>query len=70
LSGVASEVILDKENAIVVPFVNHNAIFKAFIELTSNDDLREKLIANGKKMVNEKFQFETYLKKLIDLYEK
>lgn len=70
LSGVATEVIVDKENAIVVPFVNHNAIFKAFIELTSNDDLREKLIANGKKMVNEKFLFETYLKKLIDLYEK
>lgn len=70
LSGVATEVIVDKENALVVPFEDHNAIFKAFIELISNDDLREKLIANGKKMVNEKFQFETYLQKLIDLYEK
>lgn len=70
LSGVASEVISDRENAIVVPFANDNAIFNGLKEISSNTELRNKLITNGKKMVKQNFQFDTYLQKLIDLYKK
>lgn len=70
LSGVASEVIIDKENALVVPFADDNAIFNGLKEIHSNSELRKKLISNGKKMVNQNFQFDTYLQKLIDLYKK
>jgi len=68
LSGIANEFIVDKENALVVPYKDSNAIYEATKKLIENKDLQEKLIENGIQSVKQ-FNFENYINKLIKIYE-
>jgi glycosyltransferase involved in cell wall biosynthesis len=67
LSGIAPDFIVDRENALVVPFKNSEAIYKAMRALLSDPELQKKLFTNGKKTV-EAFALENMISKLNSLY--
>ena len=68
LSGVAQEFIVHEENALVVPFKDSNAIYKAMLRLLNDLSLREKLSAEGFQSVSRMFSFEDYIRNLQKLY--
>lgn len=68
LSGIAGDFIVDRENALVVPFLNSDAIYAALIELMADTSLKEKITANGRTIVQEKFNLGVMVKKLEELY--
>ena len=67
LSGIANEIIIDKENALVVPHQNTESIFQAIKTLLSDEQLCEYLVSNGKKTANE-FSIENKIIALENLY--
>lgn len=68
LSGIAHEFIIDRENALVVPYKDSKAIYQAIITLLSDKTLANKLIINGKKDVFSKFNLNKMISKLEELY--
>lgn len=68
LSGIAREFVTEK-NAIIVPFKNEISIFEAIKEILNDQPDTEKKIKQGKSDVFEKFGLDTYIKKLIILYD-
>jgi len=68
LSGIASEFVIDEENALVVPFKDSKAIYEAFIRLLNEPLLCENLINHGKQSMNLLFSFDTYIQNLQKLY--
>ncbi len=68
LSGVAAEFIKDRENAMVVPFKNSDAIYDAMIELLENPSLRERLKLAGIKDVRNNFTLQNMIRQLEMLY--
>lgn len=69
LSGIASDYIRDKENALVVPYKNSQAIYEALTVLHHQPDLRKQLIQNGLKDVGQRFTFGQSLNRLCHLYD-
>lgn len=67
LSGIAKEFIEDGKNAMVVPFKDSKTIKNAILELMENENLRSKLIKNGKENVKQ-FNLNTFIHKLEMLY--
>ena len=67
LSGIAHEFIVDGENALVVDYKNSNAITNAITRVFHDDPLRQCLIDNGKKSV-EQFSIQTMISHLSKLY--
>lgn len=55
LSGVASEFVRDRENALVVPYCDSDAIYHAMKLIMSDDGLRKKVIQQGAKDVADRF---------------
>ena len=70
MSGIANEFIIDRENALVVPYQDLDAIYDAIIELINNPELSNKIINNGKRDVKKLFQLNHMINKLEDLYSK
>jgi glycosyltransferase involved in cell wall biosynthesis len=70
LSGIAREFITGKENALVVPFKNAEAIHQAILQLLNDPVLQEKLKRNGPESVRELFNFERYIAQLKMLYSR
>lgn len=68
LSGIANDIIIDKENALVVPFRDSDAIHKSMLSLLQNQPLREKIVRQGKKDVLEMFDIKELGKNLDQLY--
>lgn len=68
LSGVAREFISDRENALVVPFENSEAISKAIIEILENKELVKSITKKGYSDVSKLFDFSVYINQLIQLY--
>ena len=68
LSGVAPEFIENERNALVVDFQNSDQIRDAILKLLKDDDLRHRLIENGRNDVRQKFSLETMVEKLEKLY--
>ncbi len=67
LSGIAKEFIQHGKNALVVPFENSEAIFDALLRFMKDQNLRAKLIENGRKDV-EQFALNKMINKLEILY--
>lgn len=67
LSGIASEFIVDRNNALVVDFKNSIAIEAALKEILDNTELRNHLIQNGRKSV-QSFSLDQMVIKLEALY--
>lgn len=66
LSGIASEFIVDKKNALVVPFENSDEIYNSLIEIMENKVMVDNMILEGYENVLEKFN----LTDMIDKHEK
>lgn len=69
LSGVATEFIVDRRNALVVPFCNPDAIYNAMCELVENKALAKQLVVNGKADVKQ-FELSNMITQLENLYGK
>lgn len=69
LSGIANEFIIDKQNAVVVPYQSEEAIYKAILPLLTDKVLAEKLVSNGKKDVNTMFGIDKMILSLEKLYD-
>jgi glycosyltransferase involved in cell wall biosynthesis len=69
LSGIANDFIRDRENALVVPFKDSDAIYTALKELLTNHPLCETIIYKGRESVAKKFSIDTMILKLEALYE-
>lgn len=69
LSGIAPEFIINKENACVVNFKKPDEITSAITDLLTNEELRQKIIANGRLAVQQ-FSWENHILTLKKLYNK
>jgi glycosyltransferase involved in cell wall biosynthesis len=69
LSGIANEFIEDKKNALVVPHQNSEAIYNSITLLLENNDLRDKIVKNGKSDVWNRFSAEKMVNALDCLYK-
>ena len=67
LSGVANEYIIDKENALVVPYENSNGIVEAIYTLLENKQLQKKLVEKGRNSIQQ-FKLVNFIEKLEKLY--
>ena len=67
LSGIANDLIINEENAIVVPYKNSDEIYCALKKLLTDGELRDRIIRNGNVAV-QKFSFEKKYEKLKQLY--
>lgn len=67
LSGVANEYIEDNRNALVVDYNNSEQIEKAVFKLLNDKKLKNRLVEQGKKDVNQ-FKLASFISKLEDLY--
>lgn len=68
LSGIANDIVVDGENAIVVPYCDSDAIFNALSKLMSDKALREKLAERGRQDVIERFSGSRLASRLDALY--
>lgn len=69
LSGVATEFIVHEENALVVEFKDSESIYNALERLLSDQNLRSRLMTNGKKSV-KKLELEGMVRALENLYSR
>ena len=67
LSGVAPEFIEDRKNAIVVGFKNSDEILRGIQFLLEDQELREKIIINGKASLSQ-FRIDVFINELMQLY--
>lgn len=67
LSGVANEFIINKENALVVPYKNSNEITESIFTLLGNEQLQKALVENGRKSIQQ-FKLVNFIEKLEKLY--
>ncbi|HLG33691.1 MAG TPA: glycosyltransferase family 4 protein [Bacteroidia bacterium] len=68
LSGIANEFIIDRQNALVVPYKNSEAVYYAIQELLTDSELASELLENGKKGLEEKFSLHNMISSLEELY--
>jgi glycosyltransferase involved in cell wall biosynthesis len=68
ISGIANDFIEDGKNAIVVPYMDAEALYVALKKLIENPPLKEKIIEQGRKDVLHLFQFSDMMKKTEALY--
>lgn len=67
MSGIAHEFIKDKENALVVPYKDSDAIYDTMLEILKNNELRNKIKENGKIVVKQ-FSLDRLIENLENLY--
>ncbi|HEY5826015.1 MAG TPA: glycosyltransferase, partial [Cyclobacteriaceae bacterium] len=68
ISGVAREFIVNESNALIVKYENSNEIFKGLIRILTNEDLRTRLIINGRLSVMRRFDLQVMINSLIKIY--
>ena len=68
LSGIAPDFITNEENALIVPFKDSDAIFKAMQRIVSDKKLQNRLRKEGLESVQKKFELSYMMKNLEDLY--
>jgi glycosyltransferase involved in cell wall biosynthesis len=67
--GAIPEVVTDKENAILVEPGDCEQIATSIVDLLLNDSLRKRLGANARKLVKEKYTWESVAKHTLAIYE-
>lgn len=70
LSGIANEYVVDGENAVVVKHDSSAAILEGLLRLEREPELRERLVANGRRSVAERFSLDKQVKELAAMYER
>jgi glycosyltransferase involved in cell wall biosynthesis len=68
LSGIAADLIVDGVNALVVPFADDEAIYKAMVRLADNAVLAKSLSDNGYETVKGPFALEKMIREYETLY--
>ncbi len=68
LSGIATEFIKDRENAIVVDYKNADEIYEGIRFVLNDPDLKKKLITNGRNDVIKQFDIVKMINSLEVLY--
>ena len=68
--GGASEAIINNEAGFLIESGDDSALAKRLIELLQNSDKAEKMGANGRKIIEEKFSLESQTEKTLSLYER
>ncbi len=66
-SGIGCEILKDQENALIVPYKDAEATYLAIRRILENNNLREKLIANGKLSIQD-FNLKSFISRLENLY--
>jgi len=69
LSGIASDFIIDDKNAIVVDYKNHQEILNGVLRLLKDPTLRDRIVIQGQRDVQQRFSIQTMVLKLEDLYQ-
>jgi len=67
-SGIATEIAIHEENALIVDFKNAEQITSSMIRLIENQDLRQKLVNNGANSIDDRFQLDTMINSFTKLY--
>jgi glycosyltransferase involved in cell wall biosynthesis len=67
LSGIANDFVRNEQNALVVDYENSDQIANAIQRLLSDNELKDRIIKNGKKSV-QKFDLPIMINKLERLY--
>ena len=67
LSGIANDFIKHEENALVVDYCNSDEIQVALHRLLNDNDLRQRVVENGKKSIQQ-FELNKFIAKLEKLY--
>ena len=67
--GGISKICTDRENALIVPPKDSEALAKAMLILIKNPDLRKKLGRNGRRLVEEKYSWDKITKKIERIYK-
>jgi len=68
--GGISEVIEDGKNGVIVPPSDADALGSAVLRLLSNSEIREKLGASARALVEKEYNLDTMGKKYNDLFHK
>lgn len=68
LSGVATEFVVDGENALVVDYKNETQIYDAMTSLLSNTHLREHIIGRGRRDLEKLFTIDRMIDRLEVIY--
>lgn len=69
-SGIALEFIIDRQNALVVPYQQPDAVYHALLELKQEAGLRDTLRKNGRQRVYELFGIEAMVQHTLALYKR
>jgi glycosyltransferase involved in cell wall biosynthesis len=67
-AGIAAEVITHEYNALVVDYKNSEQIAIAIKRILTDEELRQRLIKNGKESMTGKFEFSRYIHELEQFY--
>ena len=69
-SGVGGipDIIKDHETGLIAKQKDSDSLAEKIIKLLSNDRLREKLIKNGQKLIEEKYSWEIIADKFLEIY--
>ena len=69
LSGIANEFVIDKENALVVPFMDSDSILSAINVILNDDKFAEKISINGMNKSRELFSVQASIHQTLIAYE-
>ncbi len=69
LSGIASEFVIDKENALVVPFMDSDSILSAINVILNDDKFAEEISINGMNKSRELFGVQASINQTLIAYE-
>ena len=67
LSGIANEIIVNQENALVVDYMNSYQIEKAILKLLNDNNLLKQIVQKGYKD-SHKFHLNIMINKLKNVY--
>ncbi len=67
--GGIKDIITNHENGIVIPPENDSELARSIEYLINNHELRSKLSINGRKTVEDKYSWESIVKRLSRIYE-
>lgn len=67
-SGIGNEILINRENSIIVPYNDSVAIYEGINLLLKDEQLKKQITANALNTVSEKFQLKDMIEKLERLY--
>jgi glycosyltransferase involved in cell wall biosynthesis len=66
-TGGLVEIVRDQHNGLVVPPKDHDAIADAVFRLLGDPELRERMVANGRRSVRERFAPQVLTDQVVDV---